>query len=242
MLDAPGRPPTDIAGKRQWLRALMNLHPGEGLPPDFFALQDEELRAQSVERGRVEVAGIPPSPLSPGLRLWKGDITRIAADAIVNAANAQLLGCFRPLHNCIDNVIHSAAGLQLRAACRRLMEAQGHEEPVGRARITPAYNLPATWVLHTVGPAIEGDAPTPGQCSQLAGCYAACLDLALQRGLRSVAFCCISTGVFRFPQARAAKIAVETVRPFVERTPGLTVIFDVFTDTDETLYRRLLGY
>lgn len=242
MLDAPGTPPADIAGKRQWLRALMNLHSGEGLPPGFFALQDEELRAQNDERGTVEVAQIPPSPLSPGLRLWRGDITRIAADAIVNAANAQLLGCFHPLHNCIDNAIHSAAGLQLRAACRRLMEAQGHAEPVGRARITPAYNLPARWVLHTVGPAIDGDAPTPLQCRQLAGCYTACLDLAKRRKLRSVAFCCISTGVFRFPQERAARIAVETARPFVENTPGLTVIFAVFTDTDETLYRGLLGY
>lgn len=242
LLDAPPPLPVCLADKRRLLRALMNLHSGEGLPPEFFALQDEELTQQNAARGRVEVEDIPPSPLSPRLRLWRGDITRIAADAIVNAANAQLLGCFQPLHNCIDNVIHSAAGLQLRAACRRLMQAQGHEEPVGRAKMTPAYNLPAKWVLHTVGPMLPGGAPTPPQCRQLAACYTACLELAREQGLRSVAFCCISTGVFHFPQEFAARIAVATVRGFLERAPGLTVIFDVFTDTDETLYQKLLGY
>lgn len=242
LLDARVSAPAEVPDKQKVLRALMNIHSGEGLSPEFFALQDAELTKQNEKKGRVELSEIPPSPLSPHLRVWRGDITRLAVDAIVNAANSQLLGCFQPLHNCIDNIIHSCAGLQLRAECRRLMEAQGHEEPAGSAKITRAYNLPASWVLHTVGPIVEGARPTALQCRQLAGCYTSCLKLAMRRGLRSVAFCCISTGVFHFPQDLAAQIAVETVRGFLCGRHFATVIFDVFTDTDETLYRALLGY
>ena len=242
MLDARLSPPPEVADKRKALRALMNLHSGEGLPPEFFALQDAELTEQNEKKGRVELSAIPPSPLSPYLRLWRGDITRLAVDAIVKAANSRLLGCFHPLHNCIDNIIHSGAGLQLRAECRQLMEAQGHEEPVGGAKITRAYNLPARWVLHTVGPVVEGPAPTPLQCRQLASCYTSCLELGARHGLRSVAFCCISTGVFHFPQDLAARIAVEAVLGFLRARHFDTVIFDVFTDADETLYRTLLEY
>ena len=241
LLDARDTAPAEVSGKQKVLRALMNIHSGEGLSAEFFALQDAELTEQNEKKGWVGLSEIPPSPLSPHLRLWRGDITRLAVDAIVNAANSQLLGCFHPLHNCIDNIIHSGAGLQLRAECRRLMEAQGHEEPVGSAKITRAYNLPARWVLHTVGPIVDGPGPTPLQCRQLASCYTSCLTLAKRRGLRSVAFCCISTGVFHFPQDLAAQIAVETVLGFVRERHFDTVIFDVFTDTDETLYRALLG-
>lgn len=241
-LDGDIAAPPDVPGKQNLLRALMNLHSGEGLRPEFFALQDAELTAQQRCRGTVEVSDIPPSPLSPRLRLWRGDITRLAADAIVNAANSQLLGCFQPLHNCIDNLIHSRAGLQLRAECRKFMQAQGHEEPVGRAKITRAHNLPARRVIHTVGPHVAGHEPTPAQCQELAACYTSCLELARRHELKSIAFCCISTGVFHFPQDLAARIAVETVRGFLDRAPFMTVIFDVFTDTDEQLYRKLLGY
>lgn len=242
LLDARVCAPAEVPDKQKVLRALMNVHSGEGLSPEFFALQDAELTEQNEKKGRVELSEIPSSPLTPHLRLWRGDITRLAVDAIVNAANSQLLGCFHPLHNCIDNIIHSSAGLQLRAECRRLMQAQDHEEPVGSAKITKAYNLPARWVLHTVGPVVEGPAPTPLQCRQLASCYTSCLELAKRRGLRSVAFCCISTGVFHFPQDLAARVAVETVRGFLRGRHFGTVIFDVFTDTDEALYRTLLGY
>lgn len=242
LLDARICAPAEVPDKQKVLRALMNVHSGEGLSPEFFALQDAELTEQNEKKGRVELAEIPPSPLTPHLRVWRGDITRLAVDAIVNAANSQLVGCFHPLHNCIDNIIHSGAGLQLRAECRRLMQAQGHEEPVGSAKITRAYNLPVRWVLHTVGPIVEGRGPTLLQCRQLANCYTSCLELAMRRGLRSVAFCCISTGVFHFPQDLAARIAVETVRGFLRERHFATVIFDVFTDTDEALYRTLLGY
>lgn len=242
MLDSRVAVPPALAEKQGLLRALMNVHPGDDLTPEFFALQDAELTLQSERRGKVEISRIPPSPLSPFLRLWKGDMTRLATDGIVNAANAALLGCFQPLYNCVDNIIHSRPGSQLRVECRQLMRAQGHEEPVGCAKITRAYNLPAKWVLHTVGPMVDRGAPTPAQCRQLASCYTSCLELAREYGLRSLAFCCISTGVFHFPQALAAKIAVATVRDFLEHDPFATVIFDVFTDTDEMLYRRLLGY
>lgn len=242
LLDARVIAPAEVPEKQKVLRALMNLHSGEGLSREFFALQDAELTEQNEKKGRVEVSGIPPSPLSPHLRVWRGDITRLAVDAIVNAANSQLLGCFHPLHNCIDNIIHSCAGLQLRAECRRLMEAQGYEEPVGSAKITRAYNLPARWVLHTVGPVVEGSRPTPQQCRQLASCYTSCLELAREHGLDSLAFCCVSTGVFHFPQKLAAEIAVQTVCDVMGQKPFATVIFDVFTDTDEALYRTLLGY
>ena len=157
------------------------------------------------------MAELQPVPSDPRIILWQGDITRLDADAIVNAANSQLLGCFRPGHNCIDNVIHSAAGLQLREECAEIMRRQGHEEPTGQAKITGGYNLPAKYVLHTVGPIIM-ERVTEEDCELLASCYRSCLKLAEENSLKSVAFCCISTGVFRFPKEEAARIAVSTVR------------------------------
>ncbi len=241
-----GRPlPSAREEKRALLRALMNTRPPEPLAPEMLALQDAELLARRAERGEVPLEAIPPSPLYPRLRLWRGDITRLAVDAIVNAANAQMLGCFIPLHACIDNAIHSAAGAQLREECARQMRLQGHDEPTGSARITPGFNLPARWVIHTVGPIVTGAAPTPRDCRELAACYENCLALAKDAGLASLAFCSISTGVFRFPRPRAAEIAVETVRAWLGRNPGApleTVVFDVFSEEDAHLYGRLLGY
>jgi O-acetyl-ADP-ribose deacetylase (regulator of RNase III) len=204
-------------------------------------VQDALLGAERGSRGVVHVRELPAIPSDGRLVLWQGDITRLDADAIVNAANSQLLGCFRPGHNCIDNVIHSAAGLQLREECAALMRAQGHEEPTGRAKLTGGYNLPAKHVLHTVGPIIEG-AVTAEDRALLASCYRACLDLAAEKGLRSVAFCCISTGVFRFPKQRAAEIAVRTVRQWLAGHEGAMerVIFNVFNDKDRERYEQIL--
>jgi O-acetyl-ADP-ribose deacetylase (regulator of RNase III) len=177
----------------------------------------------------------------PCLRLWRGDITTLAADAIVNAANSQMLGCWVPGHFCIDNAIHSYAGVQLRAECARVMAAQGHEEATGLAKVTAAYNLPAQHVIHTVGPIADGH-PTDLHRRQLASCYESCLDLAGSLGLRSLAFCCISTGVFGFPQREAAQIAVRTVRAWLDGADaGMTVVFNVFGDEDERIYQELLG-
>ena len=228
-------------GARRLLRALMNLRPPLPLDPDFLRLQDALLSAEREERGVVDAAALPEVPGRPGIALWQGDITRLRADAVVNAANSTLLGCFHPCHGCIDNAIHSAAGLQLRDACARLMEAQGHSEPAGGAKLTGGCNLPARHVLHTVGPIISGPL-TNADRAALASCYTACLSLAAEHGLHSVAFCCISTGEFRFPRGEAAGIAVDTVTRFLSRPTSIRkVIFNVFQDADAALYRALLG-
>lgn len=234
--------PGDEAAQRRLLRALMNLRPAElPLDPEFLTVQDAFLSAEREAKGVVDAAGLPDLPGHPGISLWQGDITRLKADAIVNAANSALLGCFHPCHGCIDNAIHSAAGLQLRAACHQLMAAQGHDEPTGQAKITAGYNLPAKYVLHTVGPVIRG-AVTDGDRGLLASCYRSCLTLAAERGLHSVAFCCISTGEFRFPNEEAASIAVETVTKFLQTPSSIQkVIFNVFQDRDLQIYRSILG-
>lgn len=232
------RMPDDAAAQRKLLRALMNVCPPMPLDENFFRLQDELLSAEAAERGIVKPEDIPN--IAAQIKLWRGDITRLATDAIVNAANEKLLGCFVPLHGCIDNAIHSAAGLQLRNACQEIMAAQGHDEPTGAAKITPAFNLPSKFVLHTVGPIIPPDsAPTVAEENQLAACYESCLALAAEHNLKSVAFCCISTGEFHFPNRRAAEIAVSTVKKFLA-THELEIVFNVFKDVDEKIYRELL--
>ena len=181
------------------------------------------------------------SATNPQLRLWRGDITTLEVDAIVNAANSQMLGCWVPGHHCIDNAIHTYSGVQLRAECARIMDAQGHEEPTGAAKITDAYNLPAKHVIHTVGPIANGH-PTDLHRNQLASCYRSCLDLAADHGLRSIAFCCISTGVFGFPQREAAAIAVQTVGDWLSANRSdMTVVFNVFSGKDKSIYAELLG-
>ncbi len=237
--------PASVDDKRKLLRSLMNVRMPAPLPRELMAIQDEELAEQRAEKGVVELGSIAASPLYPRLRLWQGDITRLAVDAIVNAANSQMLGCFVPLHRCIDNAIHSAAGMQLRDECASIMHAQGHDEPTGKAKITHGFNLPAKWVIHTVGPIVYGEYPTEEDCRLLADCYRNCLALAAEKGLASIAFCCISTGEFRFPQDKAVEIAVATVRRFVEDNTDASltaIVFNVFKDSDYYLYKDLLGY
>ena len=197
---------------------------------DFLTMQDAELQMQREDKGVVEVN-------DEGLTIWQGDITRLKVDAIVNAANAQALGCWAPLHNCIDNCIHSAAGIQLRKECADKM--QGRLLATGDAFITKGYNLPARHVIHTVGPIIPDGVPTKQQEELLAQCYHSCLDLAEQNGLESIAFCCISTGVFHFPNELAAKIAIKTVKSY-PRHSLKTIVFNVFLDKDRDIYRQLL--
>lgn len=229
--NAPAVPNT-LQGKQQLLRALMNVRQPLPVSDAFLKAQDEELCRQRDDKGVVEIK-------ETGLILWQGDITRLRVDAIVNAANSQMLGCFSPLHACIDNAIHSAAGVQLRWECYQQMLAQGHEEAVGDAKITKGYNLPARYVLHTVGPIIPNGIPTSAQQTQLAACYRSCLALAEQKKLESIAFCCISTGVFHFPQPLAAEIAVRTVREYPRKSLQ-TIVFNVFTDRDYAIYHELL--
>lgn len=239
--------PYDYHDKRRLLRSLMNVRfPGD-ISREYLQMQDELLREEAKEKESVELKDIPvignvyPCTTiknTEKISLWRGDITRLSVDAVVNAANSQLLGCFVPCHNCIDNVIHSAAGIQLRNECAQIMEAQGHEEPIGKAKMTNGYNLPAKYVIHTVGPMV-GMAVTDRQKEELKSCYLSCLKLAEKKGLKSVAFCCISTGEFHFPNKLAAQIAVETVDRYLGKSKLERVIFNVFKEEDENIYRKM---
>ncbi len=223
------------------LRGLMNLRPPKPCGDEFLSVQDAYLQQMTREKGIVDAALLKPSEKYPQLYLWQGDITRLKADAIVNAANSQMLGCWEPNHGCIDNIIHTMSGVQLRRDCAVLIEQQGHEEPAGQAKITKAYNLPSRYVLHTVGPIVRGKL-TDEHCSLLRSSYQSCFELAAEHNLKSVAFCCISTGVFGFPNAPAAEIAVDTAMKFLERDTSVKqIIFNVFKDEDKMIYEELLG-
>ena len=229
--------PDNLFEKRRLLRGLMNVRPPEPVSKDFLRVQDAYLLERLAERGTTRFQEL--TPVCTGLYLWQGDITTLAVDAIVNAANSQMLGCFIPCHGCIDNAIHTYAGVQLRMECSRLMAGQG-EEPAGSAKITKAYNLPSRYVLHTVGPIVHGSV-TKTDRELLASCYRSCLTLAADNGLHSVAFCCISTGEFHFPNELAAEIAVRTVREWQRKNPGkIEVVFNVFKDSDYAIYKRAL--
>ena len=236
--EAVAMPESEDAQKRL-LRALMNVRPPKPVDDAFLAVQDAYLSEVVQARGVVSID--EATDCGDGVSLWQGDITRLSADAIVNAANSGMTGCYVPNHACIDNCIHTYAGVQLRLYCHALMQRQGHEEPTGQAKYTPAYNLPCKAVLHTVGPIVEGIVTARDE-ALLADCYRACLLLAEEKGLSSVAFCCISTGVFHFPNRPAAEIAVDTVRRFLAaRAAKLRVVFNVFKDEDYAIYRDLLG-
>lgn len=231
--------PSKLSDKRRLLRSLMNVRPPAPVSEEFLRAQDVYLQERLVQRGVTGLKDL--TPVRPGLYLWQGDITTLAVDAIVNAANSGMTGCYIPCHGCIDNAIHTYAGVQLRLECARIMSGQQGEEPVGQAKITKAYNLPCRYVLHTVGPMIEGTV-TKTNREQLSSCYRSCLDLAAANGLHSVAFCCISTGEFHFPNELAAQIAIATVRDWQRQNPDkIEVIFNVFKDRDHELYKRLLG-
>ena len=233
------RIPPDAASQRSLLRGLMNLRPPLPLRKDYLALQDELLCSERDEKGVVAIESLPTTA-DRRIVLWQGDITRLAADAIVNAANSGMTGCYRPNHNCIDNCIHSAAGAQLRLYCQQLMNDQGHEEAAGLAKITPAFNLPSAYVIHTVGPIVDGKL-TNEHKKLLADCYRSCLTLAEQYQIRTIAFPCISTGVFGFPQEPAAQIAIQTVRDFLAKHSQIEkVVLNVFKDRDYDIYRQLL--
>ncbi len=231
--------PQDAPAQKRLLRALLNTRMPSPASAEFLAVQDAYLQEETAEKGITDIDSLQPA--EPGIYLWQGDITTLRCDGIVNAANSQLLGCFVPNHACIDNAIHTFAGVQLRLACAELMEAQGHPEPTGSAKITPAYNLPCRYVLHTVGPIVAGRL-TERDCRLLERCYTACLELAAETGLESLAFCCISTGEFHFPNAKAAEIAVAAVRAFLQGEHSVKrVIFNVFKDQDRAIYSRLLA-
>mgnify|MGYP000743692120 CR=1 FL=1 len=230
--------PSDSTGQRQLLRGLMNVRMVKKSSAEFLNIQDAYLQEETAKKGVTNVDDL--TPVQQGLYLWQGDITTLRCDAIVNAANSGMTGCYIPNHRCIDNAIHTYAGVELRLACAELMGQQGYPEPTGQAKITPAFNLPCKYVLHTVGPIIEGGV-TRRDREMLASCYRSCLELAAESSLESVAFCCISTGEFHFPNEQAAQIAVETVKQFMNRNTGVKkVIFNVFKDLDKAIYKKLL--
>ena len=231
--------PSDRMEQKRLLRSLFNIRMPGSISEEFLRVQDEYLQEEIRQKGITDLTEL--TPLHPGIFLWQGDITTLRCDAIVNAANSGMTGCYQPCHNCIDNCIHTYAGIRLRNYCAGIMERQGFEEPAGQAKITPAFNLPCKYVLHTVGPIVNGSL-TADHEKLLASCYSSCLALADENGVKSIAFCCISTGLFGFPQQRAAEIAVQTVKTYKNKTnSNIEVVFNVFKDEDYTIYRELLG-
>ena len=231
--------PEDEDGQKRLLRSLVNIRMPRPASPDFLAVQDAHLKEEIRRKGITDIADL--QPVQDGVYLWQGDITTLRCDAIVNAANSQMLGCFVPCHGCIDNAIHTFAGVQLRLSCAELMNKQGHEEETGKAKITHAFNLPSKYVIHTVGP-IVGGRLTQKDKDLLASCYRSCLELADENECRSIAFCCISTGEFHFPNDKAAEIAIRTVKEYKAQTQSKTeVVFNVFKEYDYNIYRELLG-
>lgn len=231
--------PLDTAQQKRLLRALFNVRPPIPADEEFLRVQDAYLKEETRRKGVTDLADL--APIRPDIYLWQGDITTLKCDAIVNAANSALLGCFCPNHGCIDNAIHTFAGVQLRLACAELMAKQGHDEPMGQAKLTPAFDLPCRYVIHTVGP-IVGGRLTERDCELLRSCYRSCLAAADEKRLESIAFCCISTGEFHFPNERAAEIAIRTVGEYKAETESkIKVIFDVWKNEDYEIYNRLLG-
>ena len=232
------RIPSEENEQRIMLRSLMNIRMPGFISEDFLQIQDEYLSEIRKEKGTITLSDM--EEVNPDIYIWQGDITRLEVGAIVNAANSGMTGCYQPCHNCIDNCIHTYAGIQLRNKCAEIMDTQGYEEPTGQAKITPAYNLPCDYVIHTVGPIVQGRL-TKEHERLLESCYRNCLTIADENDVESIAFCCISTGVFMFPKTNAAEIAVKTVRKYKEeKNSGIKVIFNVFKDEDATIYHRLL--
>lgn len=224
--------------QKHLLRALFNIRMPGTADQKFLKIQDTYLQEETKQKGITHFSDLVP--IQKDIYLWQGDITTLDCDAIVNAANSQLLGCFYPNHGCIDNAIHTYSGIQLRLACANIMKKQGYEEPTGKAKITPAFNLPCKYVIHTVGPIIQG-LLTKKSIDLLASCYRTCLELADSYQLQNIAFCCISTGEFHFPNETAAKIAIQSVKEYKTRTNSkLEVIFNVFKTNDYNIYKELL--
>ncbi|KMZ53853.1 protein-ADP-ribose hydrolase [Dorea sp. D27] len=239
--------PVDMQEKRRLLRSLMNVRFPGPVSPEVLNVQDKLLQEELDEKGVVDVRKLPvigdeypctEIKNADRIILWQGDITRLRADAVVNAANSQLMGCFVPCHGCIDNAIHSAAGLQLRNECAKIMEEQGHEEPAGKAKITAGYNLPAGHVIHTVGPIVGGKV-TNQQIEQLKSCYESCLKLAERHSLKSIAFCCISTGEFHFPNKLAAEIAIHVIDKYLSTSNVERVVINVYKNDDYNIYKKI---
>lgn len=224
--------------QRYLLRSLMNVREPRPVSDEFIEVQNEYLLQEIEKVGITALEDL--KPIENQLYIWQGDITTLKVDAIVNAANSNMLGCFHPGHKCIDNAIHTFAGVELRIECKTIMECQGHSEETGKAKITKAYNLPSNYIIHTVGPIVYGQL-TETHGKLLKSCYTSCLELAEQNNIKSIAFCCISTGEFCFPNREAARIAIKTVKEYLkENNSNINVIFNVFKECDLQLYNTIL--
>ena len=239
--DASGiKIPSNEKEQKDLLRGLMNIRMPDPVSDEFLKVQDEYLTAENMDEGIVRLEDLEPFGSDERIYLWQGDMSRLAVDAVVNPANSGFTGCYQWLHSCLDNILGSKAGIQLRLCCNDIIRKQGHPEPTGQAKITPAFNLPAKYIIHTVGPIVQHILTKQNE-EDLASCYRSILKLADENGLSDVAFCCISTGVFMFPNERAAEIAVRTVREYLDTTgSGIKVIFNVFKDIDYLFYKNLL--
>lgn len=230
--------PNNDVEQKALLRGLMNVRMPNEISKEFLKIQDEYLKEECKSKGITDLEDL--EPIQNDIYLWQGDITTLKCDGIVNACNCDLLGCFNPNHKCIDNAIHTFSGIHLRLACNEIMVKQGHKEETGTAKITLAFNLPCKYVIHTVGPIVRGKL-TEKDCDLLKSCYISSLEIAEKNHLNSIAFCCISTGEFRFPNDKASEIAINTVKEYKEKTHSkIKVIFNVFKDKDYEIYRRLL--
>ena len=233
--------PEDEHEQKDILRALMNIRMPKPISDEFLAVQNDYLQEEIRREGITDLDTLTPIGADDRIYLWQGDMTTLRVDAITNPANGAMLGCFQPLHDCADNVIHSKAGIQLRLMCSQIMRLQGHDEPAGRAKLTPAFNLPCKYIVHTVGPTVQGEL-TKTHERLLASCYRSCLTIAEANGAESIALCCISTGVFMFPNRRAAEIAVKTVCDYYRETGSrIRTVFNVFRDVDRRIYEELLA-
>lgn len=231
--------PTKEQEQKNLLRSLFNIRMPKYVKNEFLNIQDEYLQEEIRLKGVTDIGDL--KPIQSDIYLWQGDITTLRCDAIVNAANSQMLGCFYPCHGCIDNAIHTYAGIQLRMACAEIMHKQGHEEVTGQAKITPAFNLPCNYIIHTVGPIVHNKV-TQRDIDLLTSCYRSCLEIAEQNNIKNIAFCCISTGEFHFPNKKAAETAIKTIMEYKEKTNSkIEVIFNVFKELDWNIYRELLG-
>lgn len=230
--------PSEANEQKMLLRSLMNVRFASPITEEFEAVQDEYLKDANAQKGLVTLSDM--EEVQPDIFLWQGDITRLKVGAIVNAANSGMTGCYQPCHNCIDNFIHTYAGIQLRNFCAELMEKQGYEEPTGQAKITPGFNLPCDYVIHTVGPIVQGTLTSHHE-ELLRSCYESCMKIADENNVESIAFCCISTGVFMFPNRKAAEIAIQTVKEYKQITgSSMKIVFNVFKDIDLEIYKELL--
>jgi len=226
-----------IEEKWKLFRSLVNMRQPGPVSNTFLRMQDDYLQSEIMAAGITRLEDL--QLVADKIYLWQGDITTLATDAIVNAANSGLTGCYCPCHNCIDNAIHTYAGVQLRNACASIMAQQGYSEPTGQAKITKAYNLPSQFIIHTVGPIVDGQLNIEHQ-QQLSSCYRKCLEMAELYRLESLAFCCISTGEFGFPNMEAASIAYHEILNYHKNGGKCRIVFNVFKDKDYYLYKRLL--